>query len=751
MTVEVFARSKCRCVLALATMSLIGRGVLAADQITTSSASDQLTEVIVTAQKREEKLQDVPVSLTVLNTTTLAENNLLRIQDYYTQVPGLSIAPTVQSSQLISIRGITTGAEGSSTVGILIDDVPFGGTGSTTVPDIDPSDLARIEVLRGPQGTLYGASSLGGLLKFVTIDPSTDALSGRVEAGTDSVYNGYSLGYNFRGAVNVPLSDTLAFRASVFTREDPGYINDPISQRDGINQDHADGGHVAVLWLPNDAFSLKLSALYQVIRGEGTNEIDTSNNASVTGYRGPPLGPLEQDYVRGAGAYDREAQAYSAVLKGNIAGLQLTSITGFNVNSYHDSFDETQSFGFGVYQSKIPSLPAEVGAPFFDNSRTTKVTQELRISSAIGKYIDWFVGGFYTHESTQFVETFPATNLANGEIIAPLGFASFPSDYTEYAGFADLTYHITEQFDVQVGGRESTIKNAILNSVYSGLLLGNSVTPGLEGTVHAFTYLVTPEYKFSPDFMVYGRVASGYRPGGANPAGFPGVPPLYQPDKTTDFEIGSKGSFFDRMLAVEGAVYYIDWRNIQLPLTAQVVVDGQTVGEGYIGNAGGAKSQGVELSFDLRPITGLKISGWTDFGDAVLTRDFPLSSNIFGKVGAPLPYSARFSSNLSGNQEFPIWTSWKGYVGASMSYIGRRQDVFGTIAYPAQPQRQELPAYAKTDLQAGIKDDSWVVNLYANNVTNREGVISGGLNNSFPWGFYYIQPRTVGASVSKRF
>jgi outer membrane receptor protein involved in Fe transport len=157
-----------------------------------------LEEIVVTAQKRTERLQDVPVPVTVLKGETLVDTGKTRLESYYTTVPGLSMASSGGGDANLTIRGISTGANTNPTVGIVLDDVPFGSTSTlataTFAPDIDPSDLARIEVLRGPQGTLYGASSIGGLLKFVTVDPSTERLSGRVQADTSRVYNGAAAG-----------------------------------------------------------------------------------------------------------------------------------------------------------------------------------------------------------------------------------------------------------------------------------------------------------------------------------------------------------------------------------------------------------------------------------------------------------------------------------------------------------------------------------------------------------------------------
>src|SRR5258708_35027730 len=158
-------------------------------------------------------MQGSPVQVSVIKAADFIGSNQLRLQDYYTSVPAWSVMPAGTTYyQSLSIRGITAGATNPS-VGVMLDDVPYGSStvqgGGLFVPDIDPNDLARVEVLRGPQGTLYGASSLGGLLKFVTVDPSTEAVSGRVQAGVSSVQNGNELGYNVRGAVNVPVTDTF--------------------------------------------------------------------------------------------------------------------------------------------------------------------------------------------------------------------------------------------------------------------------------------------------------------------------------------------------------------------------------------------------------------------------------------------------------------------------------------------------------------------------------------------------------------
>src|ERR1700683_1087880 len=371
----------------------------AASTVQTSPKENQLQEVIVTAEKRSERIQDVPIPVSTIDTSALTENNQVKLTDYYTQVPGLNVAPSTVSTQTLSIRGITTGAAGTGppaagpTVGITVDDVPFGGTagGDTYVPDFDPGDLARVEVLRGPQGTLYGASSMGGLLKFVTVDPSTAGFSGRVEAGTSTVYNGAELGYSFRGLTNIPLSDDFAVRASAYTRQDPGYIDNPVLGIDGINEDHAYGGHLAALWRPSDSFSLKFSAFYEEIKGDGTNSV-TPNPPSVYGVPAV-LGDLQQYFVPEVGPYNRTAQAYSATLTYKIGSATLTALSGYNSYKVQDSYDFTYYLG-----QLSQSVFGQLDTPLFNNVRINRFTQEVRLATPLGTSFEWLLGGFYSRE-----------------------------------------------------------------------------------------------------------------------------------------------------------------------------------------------------------------------------------------------------------------------------------------------------------------------------------------------------------------
>lgn len=703
-----------------------------------------LEEVVVTAQKRIERLQDVPVPVTALSGESLVNSNQLRLQDYYTRVPGLSVTLIGdESGPVLTIRGVTTGGATNPTVGIVVDDVPYGSStvqgSNSTAPDIDPTDLARVEVLRGPQGTLYGAASMGGLLKFVTVDPSTDRLNGLLRAGTSSVRNSDNLGYNLSGAVNIPLSDALAIRASGFTRRDPGYIDDPVHNIADVNQGDADGGRLSALWQPSQDLSIKLSALLQDIKMGGSSQV----------YLQPGLGDLQQNALRGTGGFNKKVQAYNATATAKFGSIALTSVSGYSINRISTELDSTPLFGplLGIF---LPTSRFGVTG-FADpaHSRTTKLTQEVRLSGPIGPRFDWLFGAFYTRESVRQGQDILAADLNTGAPIGSWFKSNIPTTFVEYAAFADLTAHVTDRFDIQIGGRQSHNKQTYA-SVLTGPLVPifyapePLITPELHSNDNAFTYLVTPRFKLSRDLMVYARLASGYRPGGPNVGGAAlsnlGLPPTYDADKTRNYEIGAKGNFIDHAVSFDASLYYIDWKRIQL-----LLLDPATF-TSYNTNGSRAKSQGAELSFEFKPFKGLTLAAWATWNDAKLTADFPPTQGAKGSDGDRLPYSSRFSGNLSVDQEFSLPSDFTGFIGGSWSYVGDRVGIFQNT-----PVREIYPSYTKFDLRAGAVHDSWTVNLYINNVADQRGVLRGGRDSLVPYAFNYIQPRTVGLSLLKKF
>jgi iron complex outermembrane receptor protein len=351
-----------------------------ADQTNGPNASaGNLTEIVVTAQKKSENLLQTAVPVSVISAESLVNTNQTGLQDYYNQVPGLDYAQAGFGGALVAIRGITAGVNQNPTVGFFLDDVPLGAsTGNGTyglTPYINPADLASIEVLRGPQGTLYGATGLGGIVRFITADPSTESFFGNIQAGTDTIRNAGNLGYNVNGAVNIPVNDAVAVRASAYVRSEPGYIDNIQTGQSGVNSEKAWGGHFIGLWQISSDFSLKIGALFQTDRWDGTSYGDVP----TTGF--PPAGvpagakltdALQQIGAPGTGGFDQTLQEYTATLKGKIGDIDLIAISGYGVTQYHADVDYTEQFGA---VAAFFSNPTVNGAVLIDDPVTHKFTR----------------------------------------------------------------------------------------------------------------------------------------------------------------------------------------------------------------------------------------------------------------------------------------------------------------------------------------------------------------------------------------
>ena len=701
-----------------------------------SSATEsegKLTEIIVTARKQKERLQEVPVPVSVVSGSKLADNGQVLLRDYAATIPGLSVAPSAQGYNYVVIRGLATGGTTNPTVGITLDDVAYGSSTAfgNLIPEIDPGELDHIEVLRGPQGTLYGANAMGGLVKYVTRDPSTEGYSGRFEAGANSVYNGEEPGYSFRASANIPLSNNAAIRISGFTRQDPGYIDNTVTKQMGVNRGEVEGGRLSLLWDLSDELTLKANALYQQTAMAGVSQIAVR----------PGVGDLQQNYAAGNGRSDRAIQGYSTTLEYKSAGIDFVSVTGYSVNRYREDQEFTYADGAAALKNFGVS-----GSDLFDQFPTRRFTQEVRATIPLTDKLQWQVGGYYDYESNKGFQAIYATNLTTGVKAGLLETFDNPQSYREYAIFSNVTYAITDRFDAQIGGRFTKSSLDLPQGGSAGILANPN--PNFYGDIRAdydaFTYSFTPRYKLSDDLMVYARLASGYRPGGAN-VNFivsPSIPKSYAPDKTYNYEFGLKGDLFEHLLTVDASLFYIDWRDVQLHLSVPPAF-------GYNGNGGTAKSEGVELSVTAHPTEGSSVSAWVTYDDAVINSP-PANASVYLYSGERLAYSSPWSGHVSIDQDFDLWADSKGFVGSEANLVGDRLGVFeGKNTTPGA--RQVFPAYTQVNLHAGVRYDSWTTTMYVNNLGDSRGLLMGGIGFAPPYGFVVIPPRTVGVTIAKSF
>jgi iron complex outermembrane recepter protein len=719
----------------------------AADAATAPADSDMLTTIIVTAEKRAEPLKEVPMSVTALSGDTLDVLQARTFADYAAMVPGLSLNTSQPGLTRLTLRGQNSGAVGS-TVAVYMDESPFGSStallnGSIITGDFDTWDLQRVEVLRGPQGTLYGANSEGGLLKFVSTAPVLGKFSGEAELNGNSVSGGGN-GGAVRGVVNLPLGDKAALRVSGYGEDVAGYIDDPTRGKSDVNDGHKEGGRASLLWEATDDLSIHLTATSQQSKYNGTNTVDVDPTTFE-----PLHGDLTQSRILNEPS-EAKYENYNATIDWNAGPFSVLSTTSYGILNFDyvsdlTSFDAApgagvtlgQALGVGVYED--------------NNAGLEKFTQEIRLASPSSDKLEWQVGGYYTHESGELLQHLNGVALPSTPpgypLLGGLEMLTLDSTYKEWAGFGNLTYHFNSQFDLQVGGRYSSNEQSATESVSGNPLLtgGNtSFTTPSKGNV--FTYSVAPRWHVDPDTMVYARLATGYRPGGPNaqPVAPPaGTPQEYGADKTVNIEMGVRSTQLDGRLSIDIAAFHVDWKDIQLFERVN--------GIGLNTNGGKARSQGVEWTFAYVPVHGLTL-GWTGaYTDAKLTEDAP---EVNGKNGDPLPYAPKWSTALDGEFDWNLTAGWKGFVGANWSYVGSRHSDFNSFPTDATmvPNGQlELNSYNTFEARIGVDGAHYRVTLYGKNLGDTRG-ITNYTNASTALSYLtFIQPRTYGLTLNAKF
>ncbi len=731
----------------------------------TQPTASALQEIVVTAQKRTEKLHDVPMGVTAVTTDQLDKLRVTDFQDLQAMVPALSVQEVQPGFTRLTLRGENVGGIGS-TVTVYVDDTPVGSSnaladGADVTGDFDTWDLQRVEVLRGPQGTLYGAGSEGGLLKYVTNPPDPTHAASAWDIGYEDVAHGGGDPL-VKGMINMPLSDSAAFRLSGYGTWIPGYIDDPNLNESEINRGLREGARASFLLNATDNFSIRLTAFGQNLATDGTPTVD------VVGAAGTPLTPPANVLQSLVGDYSQSRfinepssfryRVFSATLDFNLGWGALSSITSYG-KSYINLFTDASSIELssgtpaaGTYGDLAASI---VGAPAglaeTDVVNLGKFTQEVRLTSTASQALEWQVGAFFTREASALDETLPSFFIPS-MALTPLPSFETPhldATYREWSGFGQITYHFNPQWDLGLGARWSENRQSVDEEI-SGLLVPTSFSGG-ESTGTDWTYSIAPRWHVSDNTLVYARIATGYRPGGPNalpPTVTPGVPLTYGSDSTTNYELGTRTSFLDNRLSVDVAAFLINWQKIQL----SEFVENYTISA----NGGSAQSKGVEWTLGLTPVKGLNFLLTGAYVDANLTSNAPAAG---GTDGDQLSFVPKWSTSLDGSYTWPAVNDFDGFVGATWSYTGSRISDFsasptvvgGAIVFVPDP-RAELPSYNTVNLRAGFENSRWSFQLYAKNIGDARGIasyVNAGTPN-FGGSITLIQPRTIGAAVTLR-
>ncbi|HLT90352.1 MAG TPA: TonB-dependent receptor [Woeseiaceae bacterium] len=728
----------------------------------------ELEEIVVTAQKREQTLLEIPQSITVVDGQLLRRQQADNFEDYLSLVPGLSLQSATPGNTRITLRGVNTGGV-ASTVGVYVDEVPFGSSSGLAnaailAGDFDTFDVARLEVLRGPQGTLYGASSLGGVIRFVTNAPDTREFRFRAEAGLENVAEG-DLGWAARSFVNIPLSERFAVRASGFYRAESGFIdsigNNPIPSLtdpannivDGslvledLNETDVFGGRVSALFDTGGVFSAQLTALFQDIEADGSANFEGDFDTYEPLYGGLVKTQYHRDLT------DTEYRIYSGLLNWELGAGTLLSSTSYSTFAQHIQ-DDAALF-------PVPPALAQVATLFYGDpatrplsviqkqiTGTDKFTQEFRFTSPDGEVFEWLAGAFYTREKSRIdPQDFFAVEAGTDDIaedIPVLLSGQVHSEYEEYAAFGNATWYLTERFEINFGGRASRNEQSASQVLdLSGLGAGVVAFDEATSSEDVFTWSVGPRFSLNDDTSVYARIATGYRPGGPNvlpPGAPPGTPATYDSDTLTSYEAGLKGDWAN--LSLDVAVFFLDWEDIQLFAQINDV--------GVNANGGTAESRGIELNAAVRPLDGLTLSLNGAWIDTELTQD---TDPIVGGVsGDSLPWTPELSATFAADYEWQVAGDVTAWVGGDVSYTGTRTADFGQR--DANGAIRELPSYTTLDLRAGFDTGSWFFELYARNLTDERGITSlfgPDVVANGAAGIAIIRPRTVGLTVGVEF
>jgi len=752
----------------------MGWGATAHAAGSSAAVGGDTAEVVVTASRREQDIVDVPAAVTAISGETLNERNLTQIEDFAAQVPGFSIQKVGQTGVRLVIRGQNTGGAGAS-VATIIDDVPLNTAspntnGSTITPNFDTYDMERIEVLRGPQGTLYGATAQGGLLKYVTRKPNLKEFEGGIDLGRDKISGGGD-GNSVKGVVNLPFaSGKAALRVMGYHEDVAGFIDNVRTGQNDVNSGKRDGARAILLVQPSEEFSLRFTAFKQKHRFGSDGYADVFGSPLVSGaeddksYRLVSGKPVTS--VTPIGGVVGSYEHYNAAIDYDFGGVTLTSSTSSvrgKSNYGLDISDGVAGPGFTLAAAFGPLFGQNIVVGLDQQNNHKKFTQEFRLASKGSESLFWQVGAFYAKEDinfNQFIRALDPANVSRELTILPfipgigglpLGGSFLPGEYKELSGFGDVTFTISERFELSVGGRYT--KNNQNSQVTNEPGLINApvqiVNPEIRSSENKFTFSVAPRFRVSDDVSLYARIASGYRPGGPvlaipnPPAGYPND---FTSDKTINYEVGVKGSAADGRVSFDVALYQIDWTDAQI-ISTFVSGNGQTFS--VTGNGGSARSRGLEWSLAFRPLERLTL-GWVGgLTDAQLTEDAP---GLGGSSGDELPYVPRFSSALNVDYAMPLSETLTLNLGGSYVYTGKRYGNFSST--PLISNHPEIPSYNTLDLRAGLEFGRYHLDLVAQNVSNSRGLTdyrnNGGAGGQFGTA-NVLQPRSIALHFGANF
>jgi outer membrane receptor protein involved in Fe transport len=756
-----------------------------------------VTEVVVTARKRgEERLQDIPTAISAFGDQTLQKMGVTQFTDFAYQVPGLTFNDTGQGEKRYILRGVQSA--GQEQVAIYFDEVPAPGIQSSSgdsgsqAPDLMLVDLERIEVLKGPQGTTFGANSQTGVVRFIAKKPQLDKLGGQVKVGAESLQHG-DPGATVTGTFNLPLiADKLALRTTAYYDRTGGYIDNVRLGRDDINWSRTRGGRAILRWQPAVGTTVDTMLWLQkrdVGGASGYHPFDTFHTG------GDPTDQGMKDNLPTFAFFDTgqfkngdyvqtprpdQQQVYSLVLTQDVKFATLTATGSLYKRDFGFFRDNTWSVislrvgppGATVCFNNTPCLRPDLFPELTDQTQDIdQKTAEIRLNSSGEGPWQWLLGGFYRKRESDFRSVSPIVDPATGlpfpATAPPPGYSTAPGagiegcqpcalarfntrGIKELAGFGELSYKFTKSLELMAGLREfSAEQNDSGFYLFQFPLLGTSLPPADNRHFKESRLIKKFQFSWRPteDITMFALASQGFRLGGTNQPNIAAVPPGYEADSLWNYEVGIKSSWLDRRLTINSSAFVIDWDNIQ--------VSGRDPSGAFafIGNAGAARVEGLEFEVFARPARGLDLSaGFSYLPKRELTEDqVNATVQAPGRKGDQLPRIPRWTGDFSvqyesGLEALPEWTAW---VRADWSYHGKS----ATELRPTAPTYRVQHSYDITNFRVGATSTRSGVDvaLFLNNAFDVHGDVFLVAATATPTVKYTNQPRTIGIELTKNF
>lgn len=748
-------------------LAMIGLPGIAMAQANATVSED---EIIITASKRGgQRLHEVPIPVQAISGEELAARGVKDFADYAISVPSLRYEDLGPGDKRIFLRGINS--IGASTAGVYYNEAVVTGSnkedGGGRSVDIKLYDLDHIEVLKGPQGTLYGANSMSGTIKMITNKPDSEAVDAYIDTTLGSTEHG-GTDWGINGMVNLPLvQDKAAIRVVGWKDDRSGYIDNVRLGTKNINDENTRGGRASLRLTPNDRLTIDAEVTLQRTHSNGTSR---ETPTGTIGHVPTNVLPTFQggDYLTTAftkDEWDDNWEIYSLTGEYKMDTGTVTATSNWFTRDINFNFDSTPILlFFGV------PIPAITHQP---QSRRIW-SNELRYASNWGGPLQVVLGGFAQREKTNFevqvIASDPLTGLALGpfdpdtDALAGTGNTFFGRTNNgtihQEALFGEGSVDITDKLTATVGLRyfhSQQNSSEVQTHPFGGFPNANRPDPDPNSdSNNKVTTKFNLSYQADENLLIYATASQGFRVGGLNAASLPliaGVPRNFGPDSLWNYEIGVKNSIADGRVFFDFSIYQIDWSNIQS------VSKDSTGAFQFIANAGDARIQGVELNGTARVTDNFELSGGFAYTDARLVKDQPgvTPGNVIevtfpGHKGDDIPNVPQFTFNASAEYNFPLGNDMNGFARLDYAYVGHYKTEFRPQGSgPADnPFTQRIGGYNTVNTKIGVDKDNWSAKLFVNNLFDERGIVDAIASDQDPLALLQTRPRTFGLNITVR-